>query len=297
MKNNTKTRKSPPNIVTNISSKAYAKINLGLRILRKRADGYHDIETIFHRVNIYDELTIEDSDSISLSCSDPNLASDESNLCYKAVKLLQHQSNCRRGVHITLTKNIPIGAGLGGGSSDAAATLLGVNRLWDLRISENDLANLALQLGSDVPYFLNSGTAYATGRGEILESLPFTLPYWIVIVYPNVQISTAWAYSNVHSLREEGAFSLKFIFQQHHGNVEKLSKLLKNDFEPVVKIHYPQVARILDALRFWGAEFAQLSGSGSAVYGIFSKKAAVDQFVRKAGTENRVFITPPRFTE
>jgi 4-diphosphocytidyl-2-C-methyl-D-erythritol kinase len=165
-----------------------------------------------------------------------------------------------------------------------------------LKISENDMANLALQLGSDVPYFLHSGTAYATGRGEILESLPFTLPYWIVVVYPNVQISTAWAYSNVKTLKEVGAFSLKHIFQRHHGNIEMLSKLLRNDFEPIVKAHHPQVAKILDALRFWGAEFAQLSGSGSSVYGIFSKKAAMNQFVHKAGDENRIFITPPHFT-
>ena len=275
--------------------KAYAKINLGLRILKKRPDGYHDIETVFHRVNIFDELSFEDADSISLAGSDALLPSDDTNLCIRAAKLLQQHCNCRRGARIILDKKIPVGAGLGGGSSDAAATLRALGQLWNLEISENKLIELALQLGSDVPYFLHSGAAYAKGRGEILEYFPLILPYWIVVVYPNIHISTAWAYAQVQPDEGAGAFTLKDIVQQYWGDEEALSKYLNNDFETVIKAHHPQIAEILDALKGSGAGLAQLSGSGSSVYGLFSREADVERFIRKLGNAYKTFITPPRF--
>jgi 4-diphosphocytidyl-2-C-methyl-D-erythritol kinase len=275
--------------------KAYAKINLGLRILKKRPDGYHDIETVFHRVNIFDELSFEDADSISLAGSDALLPSDDTNLCIRAAKLLQQHCNCRRGARIILDKKIPVGAGLGGGSSDAAATLRALGQLWNLEISENKLIELALQLGSDVPYFLHSGAAYAKGRGEILEYFPLILPYWIVVVYPNIHISTAWAYAQVQPDEGAGAFTLKDIVQQYWGDEEALSKYLNNDFETVIKAHHPQIAEILDALKGSGAGLAQLSGSGSSVYGLFSREADVERFICKLGNAYKTFITPPRF--
>ena len=174
--------------------RAYAKINLGLRILRKRADGYHDIETIFYRIQPYDEIVLELSHGISLVCNNSELPTDEGNLCVRAAGMLQQHYDIIERVHISLKKSIPVGAGLGGGSSDAASVLTGLVELWKLPASENDLRSFAVQLGSDVPYFLEPGTAYGTGRGEKLDYFDFDFPYWIVLVYPNIHISTAWAY-------------------------------------------------------------------------------------------------------
>ncbi|MBI4811284.1 MAG: 4-(cytidine 5'-diphospho)-2-C-methyl-D-erythritol kinase [Ignavibacteriales bacterium] len=179
--------------------KAYAKINLGLRILRKRDDGYHDIDTVFHRVDLYDEIYLEPSSTIKVFSNESNLPTDEGNLCIRAAQLLREYSGIEKGVNISLTKNIPIGAGLGGGSSDAAATLIGLTKFWEVDVSQIDLYKLALQLGSDVPYFLKFGTAHATGRGEILDYFDINIPHWIVIVYPNIHISTAWAYQEIHN--------------------------------------------------------------------------------------------------
>src|SRR5437867_6634005 len=177
--------------------RAYAKINLGLRILRKREDGYHEIETVFHRVNIFDEIRLSPSTGISLTCNDPDIPVNDDNLCMRAASALRDKYAVGKGVHIELKKTIPAGAGLGGGSSDAASTLLGLNQLWKLHLDRENLEPLALRIGSDIPYFLHEGSAYATGRGEKLEDIGIDIPCWIVLVYPKIQISTAWAYQNV----------------------------------------------------------------------------------------------------
>ncbi|TAK60449.1 MAG: 4-(cytidine 5'-diphospho)-2-C-methyl-D-erythritol kinase, partial [Bacteroidetes bacterium] len=178
-----------------VIKKAYAKINIGLRILGKREDGYHDIETIFHRTNIFDRLIFELNKEIFISVSGFPLPNDNNNLSLRAANLLRQSYNLPFGVKIGLEKNIPIGAGLGGGSSDAAATLLGLRTLWNLPISIAELNVLAQQLGADVPYFLHDDSAYGTGRGDTLEYFHLDLPYWIVLVYPAIHVSTAWAYS------------------------------------------------------------------------------------------------------
>lgn len=275
--------------------RAYAKINLGLRVLRKRQDGYHDIETVMHRINLFDDLTFKKAEAVSMTSTDLSLPCDESNLCIRAVRLLQEHFKVDRGAHIDLKKNIPIGAGLGGGSADAAETLRGVCKLWGLKTTTDELAELALQLGSDVPYFLQNGTAYATGRGEILEPLPMTLPYWIVVVFPGVHISTAWAYNNVILAEPEDAPSLKDILLNHIGDLSKLSSLVRNDFQAPVTAGHPKVPRLMESLRSWGAEFVQLSGSGSSVYGLFRDKAGPEKFYRRLYAEYTPFITPPHF--
>lgn len=178
--------------------RAYAKINLGLRVVRKRADEFHDIETVFHRINLFDEIELTPhTKGISLRSSNTQLPRDSSNLCVQAALLFQKETNTHKGVDILLQKNIPVGAGLGGGSSDAAAVLFALSELWNTPVPFTTLRELALQLGSDVPYFLLDGTAYATGRGEMLEYFPFEIPYWIATVFPNEQIFTKWAYHNV----------------------------------------------------------------------------------------------------
>lgn len=286
--------------------KAYAKINLGLRILRKRNDGYHDIETIFHRIDLFDEVTFLPSQDVSLSSSDSGLPTDERNLCVRAAESLRRRCNVDTGVRILLKKNIPVGAGLGGGSSDAAATLLGLVRFWKLKISDEELLSIALQLGSDVPYFLKSGTARATGRGEVLEYFFLDVPSWIVLVYPNVQVSTAWAYAEHDRPNENGGtgdggdrlgapISLKQIVCNNIARPRLFNTLLRNDLEPVVFPAHENLAGLKQALFDAGAEFAQMSGSGSSVYGFFSDERLVSTAAEKLAIHYRVFITQPHF--
>lgn len=278
-----------------VSVKTYAKINLGLRILRKREDGYHDIETVFHRVNVYDDLTFQPSRDISLTCSNAQIPTDERNLCVQAARLLRNHCNVREGARISLNKNIPVGAGLGGGSSDAAATLYGLARLWGLNIIRKDMFSLALKLGSDVPYFLNNGTAYATGRGDVLEYFDFDCPYWIVVVYPDVHVSTGWAYENFKIGGEVPQDTLKQIFLTHITNLQTLNSLVKNDFEPLVLRHHEAIALIKQKLSGAGSGFVQMTGSGSSVFGFFSDERLSQSAAFELGKQYQSFVTPPHF--
>jgi 4-diphosphocytidyl-2-C-methyl-D-erythritol kinase len=284
--------------------RTYAKINLGLRILKQRPDGYHNIETIFHRVHPFDDLTFEHSDKILFRSNVHFLPVDDRNLCVRAAKLLQQHSGIKDGVEISLQKNIPVGAGLGGGSSDAAATLLGLVQFWNLEISGSKLHGIATQIGSDVPYFLKPGSAYATGRGEILEYFDLKVPYWIVVAYPDVHVSTAWAYQAIHDPNlkhkhdfspEARATSLKQIVREHLNTPEQLNRLLHNDFEPVVLHKYETIAFTKVSMYAAGAVFAQMSGSGSAVYGLFNDEHTANTAMKKLGERCKVFLTPKEF--
>ena len=277
-----------------MTARAYAKINFGLHIRGKRADGYHELETVFLRVNINDTISFAPCNSLQFSCSDPDLAAADSNLCLKAARLLLSEANVTQGVEIRLQKSIPIGAGLGGGSSDAAATLVGLNDFLALRLPKELLTDLAAQLGSDIPFFTQaSPAAYATGRGELLSPLELSLPFSIVIVYPDVQISTSWAYSRLQLTKHTEEKNLREIVLEAIGQPPFKRSEIRNDFEPLVFSHYPQVSAVHDTLRRSGAVFAQLSGSGSAVYGLFEKepRGVAEQFP----LHYRIFITPPHF--
>ncbi len=178
--------------------RAYAKINLGLHILGKRPDGYHNIETVFRLINLYDELEFVQSDQgIQFSSNTHELVSNNTNLCIRAANLLRELTGCHTGVEMTLSKRIPIGAGLGGGSTDAAAVLKSLTRLWSLEISPDELQTISGTLGSDVPFFFTGQTAHATGRGELLERMEMPLPYTILVVTPKIHVSTSWAYSAI----------------------------------------------------------------------------------------------------
>jgi len=275
--------------------KAYAKINLGLRILRKREDGFHDIETVFHRVNVFDEIALEPSNTLSMECTDTNIPTDERNLCMRAARLLQQETRAIRGVHIHLKKHIPAGAGLGGGSSDAASTLLGLNAFWNLNLSHEMLKSLAIKLGADVSYFLRNGSAYATGRGELLDYFSLNIPYWIVVAYPNIHVTTSWAYQNTHITHPTSHIPLEEIVLNHLTDPLQLTQLLHNDFEPLVLTAHPAISRLKNVLYTSGAVFAQMSGSGSSVYGFFTSEQAASGAVDALRKEHRVFLTPPNF--
>ncbi len=279
--------------------RAYAKINLGLRVLHKRKDGYHEIETILHRVNPYDELFFEPSGTISMECTSPDLPTDERNLCIRAAMLLRATMGIEDGVHIHLRKNIPAGSGLGGGSSDAAACLRGLPGFWRQPLPSSTLMQVAASLGSDVPFFMNDGTALATGRGEKLEYFGFDLPHWILLVHPKVHVSTSWAYGALNLPSTPPVVppreSLKDILHDHAGDPASLRDLLANDFEPVVGAAHPDILRLKETLYAHGGTFAQMSGSGSAVYAFFPSEAAATDARNAMPPEYSAFITPPFF--
>jgi 4-diphosphocytidyl-2-C-methyl-D-erythritol kinase len=251
--------------------RAPAKINLGLRVLRKREDGYHDIETVFHKVSLADTISIDPVDhGIEFSCSDTSLPVDGSNLCVQAARLLLDEAGIKQGVRMHLEKCIPHGAGLGGGSSDAAAVLKALSSIYKLDISRPGLHDIALKLGSDVPFFLGSPTAYATGRGEQFEPVSIRLPMSILIIKPDVSVSTSWAYRSI-TPRQYGASLMESIAAFNSGDWPFIRANVKNDFEDTVCAAYPEIAQIKADLYRAGAVFALLSGSGSAVFGIFDE--------------------------
>ena len=280
-----------------ISVKAFAKINLGLLITGKRPDGYHTLETVFAPINWYDELTFMPAEKLVMTCSNLDLPSDNSNLCLKAANALRDYAGITSGVSIGLTKNIPFGAGLGGGSSDAATTLRVLNTLWDIHASSADLHSLAAKLGADVPYFLETtGLAFASGIGEQLQDLGCSLPCHIVTVFPEEHISTVWAYKNFYPNFERKVPDLKGMVVGFCENKDlAVLPAFENDFEPVVFDHYPAVRKVKEELLEEGALFASLSGSGSAVFGLFDGKREAEKAMQRFSKHYPVSLTPPLF--
>ena len=251
----------------------HAKINLGLRILRRRPDGYHDIESCMLPIGWADQLTVEiatgaTEDSYEIA----GLAGElpiERNLIYKAVQLLRAHYHEIPPLRLKLEKRIPSEAGLGGGSADAAYTLLAVNDLCHLGLSTAQLETLAGELGSDCPFFIQSRPVLVTGRGEVLT--PLTMPSalhgkWLLVVKPSIGMSTAEAYRQV-TRHPEAEGKLATLLEQPIG---QWRELIVNDFEPVVFAHYPELAALRDRLYHHGALYAAMSGSGTALYGIFA---------------------------
>jgi 4-diphosphocytidyl-2-C-methyl-D-erythritol kinase len=275
--------------------KAYAKINLGLHILRKRADGYHDIETVFHRINIADDITFEHHSEIMIDCSHPDVPRDQTNLCWKSADALRKAVGETRGVKIIIEKRIPVSAGLGGGSADAGLVLRALPKFLGIAINNQTVFDIALALGSDIPYFLSEGTARATGRGEMLEYFDLRLPYWIVVVYPNICISTAWAYQQVELNPFLKYFDLRELLVEHLNNPNVWVNKLRNDFEPAVFRHYEDVMRIKEILIRTGADYASLSGSGSAVFGLFRDEGYARDTYDFFKVKYPVFLTEPNF--
>ena len=278
--------------------KAFAKINLGLLITGKRHDGYHTLETIFAPINWYDTIEFADSAVISMSCSNSDLPVDDNNLCIKAAKSLQQFSGLQKGIAITLHKEVPFGAGLGGGSSDAATVLRVLDNLWQINASPAELHTLAVKLGADVPYFLAmKGLAYAKGIGDELEDLALSLPYYIVTVFPEEHIATVWAYKNFYPRFDRELPDLKVLASDlcRFGKKEGFPAF-ENDFEPAVFDHFPAVRRVKSTLLEAGSVFASLSGSGSAVFGLFEHEDEALAAMKLLPQTFRMSLTPPGFT-
>ncbi len=256
-------------------------------MLRQRGDGYHDIETVMVRLRWFDTIAVQPAQKVTMTCSDPSLPVDDDNLCMRAAHRLRSRFGIERGAQIHLTKAIPVGAGLGGGSSDAAATLAVLSQFWELPVSREDLSGLALEIGSDVPFFLGPSPAVATGRGEVLSALTSTdgarleLPFTFVVVKPESSVATADAYRWVGP-SDRDRLNLREIIQSC--DLDRWKAELTNDFEGVVAARVPEIGRIKELLYDTGAGFAGLSGSGSAVFGLFEQEETANE-ARKIAEE------------
>ena len=248
------------------------KINLGLRILSKRTDGYHDISTCFFPLPFTDVLEILPADKFTFTQTGLTIAGEtQENLCLKAYQLLRKELDLPP-VHIHLHKMIPMGAGLGGGSSDAAWTLRTLNSIFNLNRTTAQLVARATEIGSDCPFFIQDLPAIGSGRGEVLEPSGVKLSgFFLVLVKPEIHVSTAEAYSNV-----KGEFSLGNIRSIVMQPMEDWKSNLINDFEPSVFKQHPSLSRIKDKMYSLGAVYSSMSGSGSAVYGIFDKQVSIE---------------------
>ena len=246
-----------------------AKVNLALEVLSKRSDGYHEIATVMHAVDLFDRLALQTAPTISLETDDSTLPTDEGNLIVRAATLLQRASRVEAGARIRLRKRIPVAAGLGGGSSDAAATLWGLNRLWGLRWPHARLTELAVQLGMDVSFFLTGGPALATGRGESLRRLPDAGGYALVLVNPRVPLSTREVYERIPAgWHAEPSGTRRLVEALRTRNAARVAEALTNNLEGFVTPSVPAVARMKAALLAAGALGAVMSGSGPTVVGM-----------------------------
>ena len=274
--------------------RSFAKINLGIEIVGKRPDGYHDIRTLFQTITLADEIRVEAApDSVlDLAGDDRAVAWDATNLVHRAARLLRERTGAAAGARITVSKNVPAGRGLGGGSSNAAATLLALNVLWGLGLDAGALSPLARSLGADVPFFLEGGLCLGEGIGDRLTPLPDLPSLPCLLVFPPFPISTASVYAGVDpTLTSPGKISKieRFLESRDFG-------LLENDLERVIFRAHPELERWKSFFRDEGALLAQVSGSGSAVYGLFPDPARAAAARRRlpGTTDARLAATLPR---
>jgi len=261
-----------PMKITSYTIKAPAKINVRLKVTGRRPDGYHELVSIMVPVDIFDtiDLNLSSDRQIMIGCRGREIPADETNLAYRAARDFMSCSGIKDGVSIVLSKNIPVAAGLGGGSSDGAAVLLALNHMYSNPLSEPELHSLALKLGADVPFFLMGGPCLATGIGEVLEPIPGWPESWYVIVTPLLQVSTAWVYRNLKLQLTTGEYD--YIVKTLKNDTFTISGVLENDLETVTTASFPIINTLKKLLVDAGAEGAIMSGSGPSVFGVFASQ-------------------------
>ncbi|PKL80943.1 MAG: 4-(cytidine 5'-diphospho)-2-C-methyl-D-erythritol kinase [Ignavibacteriae bacterium HGW-Ignavibacteriae-4] len=263
-----------------IKKNANAKINIGLEILNKRSDDYHNLNTVFYSLhNLYDELIFErnDEQKVNIQSNIPEL-NGKDNLIYTAIRKIERKVNKKIGVNINLTKNIPMGAGLGGGSSDAACTINAIDQLYELGLSYNDKLILAQAVGSDVPFFLQGGAAIGRSRGESLTFFEYEIPLQIVVVSPNIHVSTPAAYGELdRDSTPRNMVDYKMILDKSKDNPSLMRSMVFNEFEKPIFAKHPEIKEIKQKLYEQGAIFSLMSGSGSSVFGMFESGFDVEK--------------------
>lgn len=253
---------------------SFAKVNLQLRVLGKRGDGFHEIFTVFQTISLHDRITIEASSELELTTGDAAIPTDGRNLIIRAAALLRERYSVSLGAKIHLEKAIPSPGGLGGGSSNAAVALMALPRLWNIDVPAADLHAIAAELGSDVPFFLYGGTAVGTGRGEEIEPIPDKNAEFMIIVTPDIAVSTAEAFAGIgaRSLTNTGSNRILRVCRFEADSLDLRHSVLINDFESSVFAAHPEIGEVKETLLGLGAVNALLCGSGASVFGIFDKE-------------------------
>jgi 4-diphosphocytidyl-2-C-methyl-D-erythritol kinase len=251
---------------------SYSKINLTLNILAKRQDGYHNIETIMQSINLADRVFIkEEKEGIKIKCNHPQVPIDDQSLAYRSAEKILNRCRVTKGVKIEIDKKIPLASGMAGGSANSASILVGINKLFTLNLSNEDLRGMGEELGMDVPFCIQNGTALAYHRGEKVTSLsPVNPPLWIIIINPGFEIPTKWAYNNLdlNLIKREKNNTKAMLEALKGGGARGIAKNLFNSFEELIIEKYPEIGKIKDRLIEEGALGALMSGSGSTVFGI-----------------------------
>jgi 4-diphosphocytidyl-2-C-methyl-D-erythritol kinase len=264
--------------------KAPAKINLYLEIINKRPDGYHNIESIMHTVSLFDilEFTLTSDSEIELSCSDKSLPVDSTNLVYKTAKKMQEKYGVNRGIKIHLTKNIPMGAGLGGGSSDSAAVIKALNQLWNINASKEELESFAKKIGADVPFFLTGGTAKIEGIGEKVTKIPSDVHLHAVLVKPDFGVSTVLAYSKIKFplTNQRKIHKITDVLIKSSFTSEAAKDLLFNRFEEFIFPEFSEIEKIKTMLQSFGCA-SLMSGSGATVFALTSSREKSEEIVKR----------------
>lgn len=247
-----------------------AKVNLRLEVLRRRGDGYHEVRTILQRISLYDRLRIslKGKEGISVTTDSPRLPVDEGNLAYRAASVLLEEVEARVGIELHIQKEIPISSGLGGGSSNAASTLMGLNRILKLNFSKGRLMEIGARIGADIPFFILEKTAMATGIGEKLAPLEIRPSIWLVLVNPGREVSTRWAYEGLNFKLTKRPIHIKL--PPFFNDIGQVARILHNDLESVTVAAFPEIDGIKAELLSYGAVGSLMTGSGPTVFGLFA---------------------------
>ena len=280
-----------------IELKAYGKINLGLDVIRKRPDGYHDLDMIMQMVDVYDDIVITKNKTgkIEVKTDTAVLSNGKDNLAYMAAKMLMDEFKIKDGVNIYINKRIPIAGGMAGGSSDCATTLMGINQLFELGLSKEELMERGVKLGADVPYCVLGGTAIARGIGEVLTPLPAPADCHVIIAKPPVSVSTAYVYGHIKPLKITKRPDIEAMAQSiKDGDLKKMASLIYNVMEDVTVGEYPIISEIKQVMLDNGALNSIMSGSGPTVFGLFDDKEKARQCVKtleEKGLTQQLYLT------
>ena len=280
-----------------IELKAYGKINLGLDVIRKRPDGYHDLDMIMQMVDVYDDIVITKNKTgkIEVKTDTAVLSNGKDNLAYMAAKMLMDEFKIKDGVNIYINKRIPIAGGMAGGSSDCATTLMGINQLFELGLSKEELMERGVKLGADVPYCVLGGTAIARGIGEVLTPLPAPADCHVIIAKPTVSVSTAYVYGHIKPLEITKRPDIEAMAQSiKDGDLKKMASLIYNVMEDVTVGEYPIISEIKQVMLDNGALNSIMSGSGPTVFGLFDDKEKAQQCVKtleEKGLTQQLYLT------
>ena len=282
-----------------LNLRAYAKVNLGLDVVRRREDGYHEVSMVMQTVKLYDRLQMKkiEEDKIVLTTSLKFLPVDENNLVYKAIQMLKEEFAITRGVEVYLDKHIPVAAGMAGGSTDCAAALFGMNRLFKLGLSQQELMDRGVKLGADVPYCIMRGTALSEGIGEVLTPLPPMPHCYILVAKPPISVSTKYVYEHLDLPNLDHHPDIAGMVEGlMKGDLKMVTDRMENVLETVTETEYPEITKIKQMMLDHGAVNSLMSGSGPTVFGIFTDKATADQAndaIFTSGLARQVYTVEP----